>query len=67
MAFLSPYFFISFLVTSPKQIGSEICEKVTSKGSIEISEVELVENCKEELHGWVASLGPSSGPGILKH
>ena len=45
-----------------------ICsEKVTSKGSIEISEVELLENSKEELHGWVGSLGPSSGPGILKH
>ena len=37
------------------------------KGSIEISEVELLENSKEELHGWVGSLGPSSGPGILKH
>ena len=66
-AFLFP--FVSFSSEFPPTFRLKmICsEKVTSKGSIEISEVELVENSKEELHGWMASLGLSSGPGILKH
>ena len=65
-AFLFPFVFSSEF--PPTYRLRMICsEKVTSKSSIEISEVELVENSQKELHGWMASLGLSSGPGILKH